>query len=158
MKTLQHVSHVQLQSASACTVNLLACRRRLRSNSLSHVYLYQPVLYSVAVAFACVFCLLLFGLNVLRSRSVPSHRKTARALLQGYGLSGTTPSRFRVILFGASLTLARGLTFPCVGRAHRALRPRALAWPPASSLGLVRGTVATRCRSPLLHCSARGSL
>ena len=34
----------------------------------------------------CV-CLLLLGLNVLRSRSVPSHRKTARASLQGYGLS-----------------------------------------------------------------------
>ena len=98
MKTLQHVSHVQLQSASACAVNLLACRRRLRSNSLSHVYLYQPVLYSVAVAFACVFCLLLFGLNVLRSRSVPSHRKTARASLQGYGLSGTTPSRLSLTL------------------------------------------------------------
>ena len=76
LKTPQHVSHVQLQSASACAVNLLACRRRLRSNSLSHVYLYQPVLYSVGVAFACVFCLLLFGLNVLRSRSVPSHKKS----------------------------------------------------------------------------------
>ena len=49
----------------------LACRRRLRSNFQSHVYLYQPVLYGVAVAFACVFCLLLFRRNVLRTWAWP---------------------------------------------------------------------------------------
>ena len=78
--------------------------------------------------------------------------------LRGTHQCGVTKNqRFRVILFGARLTLARGLNPSRRGpRSPRATAPS----PRQAKLELVRGPVATRYRSPLLIAApaARSSL